>query len=138
MSSKTVKVIVFGTFDHLHAGHENFFEQAKKLGTQLIVVVARDLTVKKIKSAFPELSENQRLKEIKKHPLVDKAILGDPSDRYKIIKKIRPHIIALGYDQFVFTYRLKKILIDAKLNTEIVRLKAYKPGIFKSSLLKES
>lgn len=130
--------MVFGTFDHLHAGHENLFEQAKKLGSYLIAVIARDLTVKKIKSSFPELNEKQRLKEIKKHPLVDKAILGNLTDHYKTIKKLRPHIIGLGYDQFVFTYRLKKILIDAKLNTKIIRLKSYKPGIFKSSLLKHA
>ncbi len=132
------KVIVFGTFDYFHAGHENMLEQAKKLGDFLIVVVGRDETVKKIKGDSPENNENQRLKTIKKNPLVNKAILGDIKDKYQTIKKYRPDIIALGYDQFVFTYHLKKLLIDLKLNAEIVRLNPYKTDIYKSSLIREN
>ena len=32
------KVMVFGTFDGVHPGHENFFEQAKQHGDYLIAV----------------------------------------------------------------------------------------------------
>ena len=32
------KVIVFGSFDYIHPGHLNFFEQAKSYGDYLIVV----------------------------------------------------------------------------------------------------
>lgn len=129
--------MVFGTFDHFHAGHENLFEQAKKLGDYLIVVVALDETVQQIKGKKPDINEKERLKIVANHPFVDKAILGDIADKHKVIKKYRPDIIALGYDQFVFTYRLEKTLIDAKIDAEIVRLQAYKPEIFKSSLLKK-
>ena len=57
-------------------------------------------------------------------------------NKYKIIKKYRPNIIALGYDQFVFTYKLQKILIDEKMDTEIIRLNPYMPDIYKSTLIK--
>lgn len=131
------KVMVFGTFDYFHAGHENFLKQAKKLGDYLIAVVAKDETVKKVKNELPEKREKERLAFLKKHPLVDKAILGNLNNKYKVIKKHKPNIIALGYDQFVFTYQLKKIIIDNKLKTEIHRLKPYKPKIYKSSLVKK-
>lgn len=138
MKKNKKKVMVFGTFDYFHAGHENLFEQAKKLGDYLIVIVARDETVKMIKGENPQYAEKKRLKTVEEHPLADKAVLGELDDKYKVIRKWKPDIIALGYDQFVFTYRLEKIIIDAKLNTEIHRLNPYKPEIFKSSLMKKN
>ena len=46
------KVMVFGTFDGLHEGHLDFFRQAREYGDYLIVAVARDVNVKKIKKSF--------------------------------------------------------------------------------------
>lgn len=42
-------VMAFGTFDVFHPGHEYYLTQAKKYGDILIVVVARDKTVEKVK-----------------------------------------------------------------------------------------
>lgn len=131
------KVMVFGTFDDLHAGHENLFTQAAGLGDVLIVVVARDETVRRVKGKYPENTEKKRLAEVKNHPLVTKAVLGELADKHTVIRKYKPDIIALGYDQFVFTYTIKKTLIDAKINAEIMRLKPYNPNIYKSSLMRE-
>ena len=47
--TKQKKVMTFGTFDGVHQGHENLLTQAKKLGNELIVVVAQDATVLKLK-----------------------------------------------------------------------------------------
>jgi FAD synthetase len=132
------KVMVFGTFDVFHAGHEAFLRQAKELGDWLIVVVARDNTVKKVKGSYPENKAKERLNNVKKCEYVDKAVLGNEDDKYKVIKKMRPEIIALGYDQFVFTYNLNKMIIDEAMNTEIVRLAPYKPEIYKSTIIKTS
>ena len=63
--------------------------------------------------------------------------MGYTGDKYKVLKKYRPNVIALGYDQFVFTQRLEKTLIDLKLDAKIVRLTPYLPQVYKSSLLKE-
>jgi len=131
------KVITFGTFDYLHAGHESYLRQAKENGDYLIVVVARDKTVRSIKGALPDKPERKRLKAIKSLPYVDKAILGNKDDKFKLIRQLKPDIIALGYDQFVFTYELEKLLIRNKLNTRIVRLKPYMPEINKSSIIKQ-
>ena len=123
------KVMVFGTFDTLHKGHLNLFGQAGKHG-YLIAVVARDETVKKVKGRFPHYSEKERLKHVKIH--VDKAVLGYKTDKYAIIKRINPDIICLGYDQNSFTRDLRK-----HFKGKIIRLKAYKPHIYKSSKFKK-
>ncbi|MBI3290707.1 adenylyltransferase/cytidyltransferase family protein [Candidatus Falkowbacteria bacterium] len=126
------KVMVFGTFDKIHLGHINLFEQAKKYGDYLIVVVARDQNVKKIKGHLPERNEEQRLKEIKKENLVAKAVLGHPNNPYKVIADEKPDVICLGYDQDSYDRYLKEIFPDI----EATRLKPYKPEIYKSSKLK--
>lgn len=132
------KVMAFGTFDLFHAGHENYLKQAASLGDMLIVVIARDQTVKKIKGHQPEQNERQRLKLVKKSGIADKVILGYLDDKHKVLRKFRPDVIALGYDQFVFTQRLEKTLIDLKLNATIHRLKPYQAQIYKSSLIKKN
>jgi FAD synthetase len=129
-------VMAFGTFDFLHAGHENFLKQAKQLGDKLLVVVALDNTVKSVKGRPPVNSEKIRLNALKKNSSVDKAILGLPGDKHKVILQYKPDIIALGYDQFVFTQTLEKTIISNQLSTEIVRLEAYFPQIYKSSLIR--
>ena len=130
-------VMAFGTFDIFHEGHQYYLNQAKQLGTSLIVVIARDRTTTHIKGEAPLHSETERLNAVKQSGIATKVLLGNLDDKYKVIKKYRPDIIALGYDQMVFTQQLKKILIDYKLNTEIVRLDAYFPQVFKSSLIKQ-
>lgn len=125
------KVMVFGTFAVLHPGHLYFFKKAKKFG-YLIVVVARDTTVYKIKGFFPKLDELARLEIVNSLKLVDKAVLGDKKDWYKMILKYKPDVICLGYDQMVpknFPSELRGRGVAAK----IVRLKAYKPKKYKSS-----
>ena len=37
-----------GTFDILHMGHIYYLKEAKKLGDELVIVVARDFTVRKL------------------------------------------------------------------------------------------
>jgi FAD synthetase len=40
-----MKVMIFGTFDLLHEGHQFFIREAKKVGGQLIIVLAHDQTI---------------------------------------------------------------------------------------------
>lgn len=129
--------MAFGTFDFFHEGHEHYLKEAKKLGESLLVVIALDRTVKQIKSEYPVNSEQKRAEVVRKSGLADKVILGYHGDKHKVIKKYKPAVIALGYDQFTFTQRLKKTLIDLKLDTTIVRIDPYHPHIYKSSLIKK-
>lgn len=127
--------MVFGTFDLLHQGHINLFSQAKKYGDYLIAVIARDKTVVKVKDKKPVENEKKRLKSVSKY--VDKAVLGNLRDKFAAIKKFKPDVICLGYDQAVFTDALKLELKKLKLKTKIVRLKAYKPHLYKTTLLRK-
>jgi len=131
-------VLIFGTFDILHIGHINLFKQAIKHGDNLIVVIARDKRVKQIKGSTPVHSELER-KEILEHiNIIDKIYLGDPNDVYKPIKDISPDIIALGYDQQIFTDKLEEKIKEFKLNTKIIRLKPYKNSEYKSGIIKKN
>lgn len=130
-----MKVLTFGTFDILHPGHIYFLEQAKKYGEKLVVVVGRDKTVKKIKGKYPKNDENKRLKAIKGLDFVDKVKLGKLNNPYKVLREEKPDIICLGYDQKSFTRDLEGKIRELNLNTKIVRLQAFKPEKYKSSLL---
>jgi len=129
------KVMVFGTFDIFHPGHVNFLRQARKYGDYLIVIIARDKTVLNIKKSLPRYQEKKRLAEIIKSNLTDKAVLGSLRDKYQVVKKYQPAVICLGYDQKNFINQLAEKLKQFKLKTKIVRLKPYRPKIYKSSKL---
>lgn len=134
------KVIVFGTFDILHKGHLNFFEQAKKAGgndTKLLVVIGRDLNVKQAKGSFPVNNETARLLAVKKVQIVDDVILGDLKDKLSIIEKTRPDIICLGYDQKA-PENMEELLERRGIRVKIARLNPYNESKYKSSKLWKS
>jgi len=141
MSKKGVdktKIMVFGTFDGLHRGHLDFFKQAKNFmkNSFLIVSIARDKNVLKIKGKLPNLSERARMVLVKKQELIDKVILSGLKNHLPHIIKACPHIIALGYDQRVYVKNLKRDLKNKGLAVKIVRLKPYKEKQYKNHLLK--
>jgi glycerol-3-phosphate cytidylyltransferase-like family protein len=54
------------------------------------------------------------------------------------VRAIAPDIIALGYDQKTYsTAKLKSALKSLGLTPEIIRLWAYEPRLYKSSLLRK-
>ncbi len=134
--------MVFGTFDGVHKGHLNFFKQAKKLARKsfLIVSVARDKNVKRIKGQLPAFDEKKRIilikKLMKKYKLVDKVVLSGVKNHLPHIAKENPDIIALGYDQKEYVPNLKKDLKNKGIMVKIIRLKPYKEKIHKNHLRK--
>jgi FAD synthetase len=145
---KAKKVMVFGVFDLLHPGHLNFLVQAKELGDRLIVSVARDLNVFKVKGTRPVHGQKQRLKNLSLLPVVDKVVLGGAKDPWPHILKERPDIVALGYDQKIYIkeqgagYRGQGRVLEDELHkrglkkTEVVRLKPFWPQVYKSRILR--
>ncbi len=122
------KIATFGVFDILHSGHVKFLEECKNLykDSKLIVVIARDSTVIKEKGKKPMMSEDHRKYIIQSLKPVDKAILGNEgSDRLKIVEKIKPDIIVLGYDQTWDEEELKRELKKRDLKIQVLRLKKY-------------
>ena len=129
------RVMVFGTFDILHPGHIFFLRQAKKYGDYLIVSLAREKFIRKIKGHKARHSETERKKMLEAVKFVDRVVLGAKSDYIRHIVREKPNVIVLGYDQKHFTEKLKEILAEKGLKVKIVRLEAYKPEKYKTSKL---
>ncbi|MCJ7721271.1 FAD synthase, partial [Candidatus Bathyarchaeota archaeon] len=103
MVTKKKIVLASGTFDLLHLGHVRFLEEAKKAGgknAELVVIVARDSTVKARKGKKPIMPEDQRRALVESLKVVDEAILGwEDFSIDKVIERIKPDVIAVGHDQ---------------------------------------
>jgi FAD synthetase len=93
-----VRVMATGVFDLLHPGHLFFLNEARKLGDELVVVVARDQTARRLKRE-PYVPEHLRREMVEGLKPVDRAVLGSTTDIYSTVVQIQPDIIALGYDQ---------------------------------------
>jgi FAD synthetase len=119
-----VKVMATGVFDILHLGHLYFLKEAKKLGDELVVVVATDKTAEKLKH-IPITSEDMRVQMVSEIKPVDKAVLGYEDDRYRIVKELMPDIIALGFDQKHDEEVIKKDLSELGLDIKVVRLEPF-------------
>ena len=101
------------------------------------MVVARDETVKEIKKRQPLNSENIRVRNLQQLGIADKVVLGNPGDKLKVVEDEKPSIICLGYDQTFFTDKIKEKLQQRGLKVEVVRVPAYKPEVYKSSLIRK-
>lgn len=140
----TKTVMAFGSFDILHPGHILYLEKAKALGDRLIVVVARDKSIEMFKKRKPLFSERDRLKIVRALKSVDQGVLGNRLNnhegRVSIIKKYRPDVIALGYDQKPTNKDLALLLKKAGIKAKIIRVrnvadeKVYKSAIIKKKL----
>jgi len=119
-------VLATGAFDLLHYGHYRFLEEAKKAGgrnSKLIVIVARDKTIKKRKGKKPILPEDQRRALVEALKPVDQAILGyEEMNVEAVVKKIKPDIIAVGYDQDDMHETVEEILRKGMSKVKIVQI----------------
>lgn len=93
------RVMAAGVFDLLHLGHVHYLTEAKKLGDELVVVVATDVMVAKRKHQ-PIIPQEQRLALVAALKPVDVAMLGSPQDQYLTVAAVKPDVIALGYDDY--------------------------------------
>lgn len=114
------RILATGTFDLLHPGHIYFLTQARALGDELFVIVARNSNV--THKPKPIVPEEQRLEMVNALGVVDKALLGSEKDMFEPLKEIRPDIIALGYDQRFDAEILKKELTKRGLPANVVRI----------------
>jgi FAD synthetase len=93
------RVMAAGVFDLLHLGHVHYLTEAKKMGDELVVVVATDVMVAKRKHQ-PIIPQEQRLALVAALKPVDSAILGSPVDQFVTVAAVKPDVIALGYDDY--------------------------------------
>lgn len=125
-----MKVLMFGTFDHLHPGHLFILKEGSGRG-ELHVVVARDATVERIKNKRPDYSQDERKAAIEKALPDARVMLGsEDGDYLRPVREVRPDLILLGYDQ-----RLPPGIADSDLPCPVERLPALEPEKYKSSLM---
>ncbi|MDE1851521.1 MAG: FAD synthase [Candidatus Micrarchaeota archaeon] len=133
------RVLAFGSFDLLHPGHISYLANARRLGTELIVVVARDSSIRMFKGRRPLFGEGDRLRAIGSLRVVDRAILGNrlssKDGMYDIVRKLKPDVIAVGYDQ-TDASGLRKGLAKRGIKAKVVVIPGYKTGRYKSSKIK--
>jgi len=117
-----VRVMATGVFDILHLGHLHYLEESKKLGDELVVVVATDKTVRRRKHE-PITPEKMRLEMVAGLKPVDRAVLGrDSGDMYDIVRELEPDIITIGYDQPFQEISLEQELETRGLKVRVVRM----------------
>lgn len=131
-SKKKEKIVmVSGGFDPIHPGHVRLFNEAKKLGDKLVVVINNDYWIKK-KKGFGFMSAKDRAEVISAFRSVDRVVISshkkNPIDMSvsEELKKIRPHIFANGGDRNEkdaknpHSYLYKDVELCKRLNIEMI------------------
>ena len=135
-AEKLRRVVVFGIFDGVHDGHRDFFRQAREYGDELIAIVGRDRSARSLKSKTPRYSEEERVELVWQEPWVSDVSLGDEElSSYRVLLKLNPDAICLGYDQQALWENLQTWMIEVGKEIPIHFLKPYKPNIFHNALL---
>ena len=126
MKKKRKVVLASGTFDLLHMGHVKYLEEAKKAGgkgAELIVIVARDNTVKGRKGKTPVMPEDQRRALVESLKVVDEAILGlEDFSIDKVIEKIKPDVIAVGHDQDGIEREVNRAIEEKDIDIQVAKI----------------
>ena len=171
-----IRILCFGTFDGVHDGHRAMLREARRAGsgdegvesrkisnlattyhlpptTYLTVAVAPDAIVNALKGKLPRYTQAKRIQMLKDEHLADNVVLADDSvGEWKIIKKIKPGVIALGYDQDELRASLEEFLDRAypEVETEtgewiknpkrptIITLSAHKPDTHHNRIFNSS
>lgn len=126
------RVMATGVFDILHTGHIHYLNESKKLGEELLVVVARDSTAQK-NGKTPLFDEKSRLAIVSELKSVDRAILGNEGDIFRTVVENKPDIITLGYDQHFDAEKVESKCRELGLDTKVVRISRFDGKRFQSS-----
>jgi FAD synthetase len=130
-------VLASGVFDLLHLGHVKFLEEAKKAGgenAELIVIIARDSTVQKTKGRKPIMPENQRRTLVESLRVVDEAVLGfENFDIAEVINRIKPDVVALGYDQAAMEKQVCDYVNEHGLSIRVIQVGKFEEDEMNSS-----
>ena len=88
-----------GCFDLLHVGHLNYLEQIKKRADVLVVAVNTDASVRRLKGpGRPVVPARARARMVAALKPVDYAVLFSEPTPLKVIRAIRPDLLAKGGD----------------------------------------
>lgn len=97
-------VMVSGGFDPVHIGHVRLFEEAKKLGDELVVYINNDNWLR-VKKGFVFMPEYERKEIIEAFEAVDRVMISDHRENTTDMSvcmgliKVKPNIFANGGDR---------------------------------------
>ncbi len=92
-------VFTNGCFDLLHVGHVAYLEQAKRCGQRLVIGLNTDRSVRALKGpSRPVIGEADRARVLAALEAVDAVILFDEPTPLRLIKTLRPDVLAKGAD----------------------------------------
>ncbi|WP_255196602.1 FAD synthase [Halorarius litoreus] len=122
----TRTVVAQGTFDLLHPGHLHYLADAKAMGDELHVIIARRENV--THKQKPILPDRQRRDMVAALDPVDHARLGHEEDIFVPIEEIDPDVIVLGHDQHHDEDALHEALLERGIDCEVARASAREPA----------
>ncbi len=111
-NKKKIVVAVSGGFDPIHVGHIRLFQEAKKLGDELVVILNNDnwFTIKGRQVFMPGIQRKEVIEALKpvdrviltRHKKSDK-VFGRSTKEYSVcreLEELKPDIFANGGDRF--------------------------------------
>lgn len=128
--------LIFGSFDGFHLGHQYFIEKAKDECDKLVLALARDEIIKKLKKREPRYSFAERMERIKSiFPDIEVKSGDEVLGEYTMIRNDEPDIIFIGHDQSILRDDIDNWLKVNGYNIAIRQLKGYNEKKFKSSII---
>jgi len=103
-SRERIIVATSGGFDPIHIGHVRLFQEAKKLGDELVVILNNDNWLLK-KKGYVFMPQEERIEILQALDVVDRVILSrhspNPEDMSvcRELQELRPHVFANGGDR---------------------------------------
>jgi cytidyltransferase-like protein len=128
-------VMLGGAFEIIHPGHIHALSEAKSLGNTLVVVVATDESVERNKGRPPATDQTLRVALVSSLRQVDLAVPGNKGSIYDILVRIRPDIVALGYDQHHNGDEIVREAAKRGVAISAARLGSPIPGVKTSKIL---
>lgn len=126
MKNNSKKIVaVSGGFDPIHIGHVRMFEEAKKLGDELVVILNNDNWLR-LKKGYVFMPEHERKEIIEAFESVDRVIVSGHKKNTKDIsiskelRSIRPHVFAKGGDRHRGNVPTPEVLVCDEIGCKIV------------------
>lgn len=88
-------VFTAGCYNRVHKAHVRMLERARALGDRLVIVLAHDRHNRK-PNAVPASERRLRLEKL---GIADEVVVGEPDSFARSLRRARPKVLALGYDQ---------------------------------------
>ncbi len=133
---RRLKVVMLGgAFEIIHPGHIHALSEARDMGNTLVVVVATDESVERNKGRPPVTNQALRVVLVSSLRQVDLALPGNKGSIYDILVRIRPDVVALGYDQHHDAEEIVREAAKRGVTTSAARLGSPVPGVKTSKIL---